>query len=76
MLGRELLARGTPDADALMVSVPSDGGADDLRRLLRELDGVPLVTVTERTPTLDDLFLALTGHRASHELPDRREVAA
>jgi ABC-2 type transport system ATP-binding protein len=75
-LGRDLLAPGTADADALAVSVPSDGSADDLRRLLRALDGVPLATVSENSPTLDDVFLTLTGHRASAEQRTLQEVSA
>ena len=75
-LGRALLAPGAAAADARTVSVPSDGSADDLRRLLARLDGVPLLTVTEHSPTLDDVFLTLTGHRASAEQGTRQEVSA
>ncbi len=74
--GRDLLAHGTADADARTVSVPSDGSADDLRRLLGRLDGVPLGTVTEHSPTLDDVFLTLTGHRALTEERTLQEVSA
>jgi ABC-2 type transport system ATP-binding protein len=62
-LGRDLLAHAVADADARTVTVPSDGTAADLRRLLTRLDGVPLATVTEHSPTLDDVFLTLTGPR-------------
>lgn len=72
--------RGTGGTDrtdeALRITVPSDGSADTLRRLLRDLDGVPLATVTEHSPTLDDVFLTLTGRRPSAEQPQLQEVSA
>jgi ABC-2 type transport system ATP-binding protein len=43
--------------------VPVSGGAADLIELLRRLEGVVEVTdVGLRRPTLDDVFLRLTGH--------------
>ena len=82
--GRHRLGASVHDTDGadgeLRISVPSDGSADTLRRLLRDLDGVPLTTVTEHSPTLDDVFLTLTGHRPatppSTEQSDLREVSA
>jgi ABC-2 type transport system ATP-binding protein len=65
--GARVLVDGIGDADARRISVASDGSADTLRRLLRDLDGVPLATVTEQSPTLDDVFLTLTGHRSAPE---------
>jgi ABC-2 type transport system ATP-binding protein len=45
------------------------GGADSLRELLRRLDttSVKLLDVGLRRPTLDDVFLALTGHHVVEE---------
>lgn len=74
--GLRRLVGGTPDAEALRISVPSDGSADTLRRLLTDIDGVPLATVTEHAPTLDDVFLTLTGHRPAAESPQLQEVSA
>ncbi len=75
-LARRALNRGTADADALRISVPSDGSADDLRRALARLDGVPLETVADHSPTLDDVFLTLTGHLSrSTEGPVLQEVS-
>ena len=68
-----LLPRGVPDPVELTISVPSDGTADDLRALLGALDGVPLATVTEHSPTLDDVFLTLVGHPGARA---RQEVSA
>ena len=46
--------------------LPVDGGSDDLVELLRRLGeaGVRLDEVGLRRPTLDDVFLHLTGHAA------------
>ena len=49
-----------------LLTAPVAGGADDLMRALRELDanGVKISDVGLRRPTLDDVFLTLTGHVA------------
>jgi ABC-2 type transport system ATP-binding protein len=48
------------------VTVPVDGGTADLVELLGRLDraGVEVLEAGLRRPTLDDVFLALTGHHA------------
>ncbi len=48
------------------VVVPVSGGASVLMDVLRRLDAesVPVLDVGIRRPTLDDVFLALTGHEA------------
>jgi ABC-2 type transport system ATP-binding protein len=48
------------------LTAPVTGGANDLMRTLRELDaqGVAVSDVGLRRPTLDDVFLTLTGHSA------------
>ena len=48
------------------VTVPSDGGSKRLAIVLRELDeaGITIDDITLRRPTLDDVFLSLTGHAA------------
>jgi ABC-2 type transport system ATP-binding protein len=48
------------------LTAPVTGGAADLMRALRELDrrGVEVSDVGLRRPTLDDVFLTLTGHTA------------
>ncbi|HEY5853268.1 MAG TPA: ATP-binding cassette domain-containing protein [Aldersonia sp.] len=54
----------TPDADR--VAVPAPDGARTLAEALRRLDaaGVDLVDIALRRPSLDDVFLSLTGHAA------------
>ncbi|QNG17418.1 ATP-binding cassette domain-containing protein [Rhodococcus triatomae] len=48
------------------VTIPVSGGADDLVRLLGRLSeqGIPVADVGLRKPTLDEVFLTLTGHEA------------
>jgi len=60
-------ADGTGHADHLSVHVPLGGAA--LPGLLRELDnkGIELAAVEVRRPTLDDVFLSLTGRSLRDE---------
>jgi ABC-2 type transport system ATP-binding protein len=53
------------------VTVPIVGGAGTLTQALRSLDtdGVEVQDVGLRKPTLDDVFLTLTGHIAAREAP-------
>jgi ABC-2 type transport system ATP-binding protein len=48
------------------LTVPADGGAQRLLAVLRDLDaaGIAIDDIGLRRPTLDDVFLALTGHAA------------
>ncbi|WP_269437711.1 MULTISPECIES: ATP-binding cassette domain-containing protein [unclassified Rhodococcus (in: high G+C Gram-positive bacteria)] len=55
------------------VSIPAPGGAATLAEALRRLDAeeIPLADIGLRRPSLDDVFLTLTGHSAS-PLPDEQ----
>ena len=57
------------DADSHKVIAPVSGGSSVLIDAVRALDseGVPVADVVLRRPTLDDVFLALTGHVAEEE---------
>jgi ABC-2 type transport system ATP-binding protein len=59
-----LFPGSTRDDEALALRVPSDGGTKSLRALLDRLDEYSLNAedFSVRTPDLDDVFLALTGH--------------
>ncbi|WP_296605212.1 ATP-binding cassette domain-containing protein [Nocardioides sp.] len=48
------------------LTLPVEGGTGDLRELLDRLDraGIPVSEAGVRRPTLDDVFLSLTGHTA------------
>jgi ABC-2 type transport system ATP-binding protein len=56
----------TIDEHARRLVVPANGGVTRLMAILRDLDaaGIALDDVGLRRPTLDDVFLALTGHAA------------
>lgn len=49
------------------LSVPVEGGVDALREVLRLLEEqqIEIVDIGLRRPTLDDVFMKLTGHEAS-----------
>ena len=65
------------DGRARTLVVPITGGARTLTRALRELDqaGVEIQDVGLRRPTLDDVFLSLTGHVAEYEVESGLEGA-
>jgi ABC-2 type transport system ATP-binding protein len=54
------------DEHTRRVTVPSDGGAKRLAIVIRDLDeaGILIDDIALRRPTLDDVFLSLTGHVA------------
>ncbi|MFG3258812.1 ATP-binding cassette domain-containing protein [Streptomyces sp. NPDC048172] len=58
-----VLRGATPDDEALVLQVPSDGGQRELRVILDGLDsaGVEADELTVHTPDLDDVFFALTS---------------
>ncbi len=58
-------ANGTPDRETTTVRVSVDSGAAFLIAALRELDSAGLVptSLSVREPSLDDVFLSLTGRR-------------
>ena len=58
------------------LTVPVSGGAGKLTVALRELDaaGVGVLDVGLRRPTLDDVFLTLTGHGAEQDSSDNGDA--
>jgi ABC-2 type transport system ATP-binding protein len=68
-----------PDGEARIdehtrrVTVPSSGGAQRLVGAVRDLDeaGIGIDDIGLRRPTLDDVFLTLTGRRAEEDGADR-----
>jgi len=71
---RALVARrggSAPDLQGTVLHFSSDDGAAALIDVLRTLerDGIVPTSLTVREPSLDDVFLALTGHRAEGDVP-------
>ncbi len=65
--GRPTIDRGTR-----RVSLPIDGGAESLVQVVRRLDeaGIKVVDIGLRRPSLDDVFLTLTGHTTAYDTDD------
>jgi ABC-2 type transport system ATP-binding protein len=63
------------DQQTRRLTVPTNGGAQRLVQVVRELDEVtvPIDDIGLRRPTLDDVFLALTGHAAELATNDTDE---
>lgn len=61
------------DTEALNLKVPSDGSIAGLRRVLDDLNGEDVASLSVESADLDDVFLALTGHAtqapAAEEMP-------
>jgi ABC-2 type transport system ATP-binding protein len=78
VLGR--LADGLPhvDPEVRTVEAPVTGGARRMPEIVRELDaaGVLLDDLGIRRPSLDDVFLTLTGRAALSAADDEKEIAA
>jgi daunorubicin resistance ABC transporter ATP-binding subunit len=68
---------GRPEREGAMVRLTSDDGPRRLIEVLRSLDGQDLApgSLAVREPSLDDVFLALTGrHAEPAPAPDREAV--
>jgi ABC-2 type transport system ATP-binding protein len=57
------------DAELGTISFPVSGGGRSLTEAVRAVDaeGYPLADIALRRPSLDDVFLALTGHGSEDE---------
>jgi len=64
------------DADRRRIVVPVTNGARLLPAVVRDLDaaGLHLDDLALRRPTLDDVFLALTGHEAEEKSADQPQT--
>jgi len=78
-LGRIGIGEASVDEHTRQVTVPAEGGVKRLAMVIRDLDeaGIAIDDIGLRRPTLDDVFLALTGHAAlekpaDDEQPTRR----
>jgi ABC-2 type transport system ATP-binding protein len=78
VLMRDCEGECTVDEHTRRVTVPAQGGAQRLIQVVRDLDesGVAIDDIALRRPTLDDVFLALTGHAAEREAAEGERAAA
>jgi len=68
----------TPAPEQRMISIPAPREAADLAHIAGVVDesGIGVDELALRRPTLDDAFLALTGHAAHDQTPELEEAAA
>lgn len=68
------IAGGPPNLDTDEMTIPAVEGPATLTEVVRRLDaaGVKIGDIALRKPTLDDVFLAITGHLAEETVPDGR----
>jgi ABC-2 type transport system ATP-binding protein len=66
LVGRDCGDEGDVDEHTRRITVPAHGGAQRLVEVVRDLDeaGIAIDDIGLRRPTLDDVFLSLTGHAA------------
>ncbi len=66
VLDRDLAGEATLDEHTRKLTVPAHGGAQVLAQVVRDLDeaGIAIDDIALRRPTLDEVFLGLTGHPA------------
>jgi len=69
VVNRCCLSDATVDQHTRRLTAPSAGGAGQLVTVIRSLDdaGISIDDIALRRPTLDDVFLSLTGHVAEEE---------
>ena len=67
---RHFLTEVTVDRAQRRISAPSRDGTSQLATLVREFDGagIDIVDLQLHRPSLDDVFLTLTGHQAEQEI--------
>jgi ABC-2 type transport system ATP-binding protein len=66
------------DEHTRRITIPSSGGSQTLVLVVRELDDadIHIDDIALRRPTLDDVFLELTGHAAEESPPDPEAARA
>ena len=65
------------DAGTSEISISTEGGATTMTEVVRALDaaGIGIADLALRQPSLDDVFLALTGHCAEEAIADAAAAA-
>ena len=77
ILARNGLGETSVDQHTRRVTVSSEGGAKRLVNVVRDLDknGIAIDDIALRRPTLDDVFLSLTGHAAEEAAAESAAAA-
>jgi ABC-2 type transport system ATP-binding protein len=80
ILSRDCAGEVTVDDHTRRLTAPTSAGAGALVQVVRDFDeeGIHIDDIALRRPTLDDVFLALTGHAAEEEAasPEARTRSA
>jgi len=76
VVGRCCVANPSVDQHTRRLTAPTEGGAQQLVTIIRSLDeaGIAIDDIGLRRPTLDDVFLSLTGHAAEEIEPEDERV--
>jgi ABC-2 type transport system ATP-binding protein len=77
VLTRDAAEQPMVDAHLRKVTVAARGGSKLLMQVVRDFDeaGIEIDDIALRRPTLDDVFLALTGHAAEMDAGDNTDAA-
>jgi ABC-2 type transport system ATP-binding protein len=77
VLRRDGRGEVTLDEHTRKLTVAAEGGSQRLVQVVRDLDeaGIGIDDIALRRPTLDDVFLALTGHAAADEATEAPALA-
>ena len=72
VMSRDCEGEATLDEHTRKLTVPAMGGAQALAQVVRDLDeaGIAIDDIALRRPTLDEVFLQLTGHAAEEITED------
>jgi ABC-2 type transport system ATP-binding protein len=78
VLTRDLEGDSTLDEHTRKLTVPAHGGAQALAQVVRDLDeaGIAIDDIALRRPTLDEVFLTLTGHATTEGEDDANATAS
>ena len=79
VLSRDAGSACAVDEHTRRLTVPARGGAQALIQIVRDFDeaGIAIDDIALRRPTLDDVFLSLTGHAAEErQAEDERQLAS
>ena len=64
------------DAKRRAISLATDGSVEEVKRVLDHMShaNIKIDSLSLHRPTLDDVFMNLTGHKAEKEIGEEEEV--